>query len=207
MQGVAGAPERAAKIATRERIVDCARRLFLCNGYEATSIRSVAREAGLSDPAVHYHFGSKQELLAAVIESQAALAGDSRVHTGVCETRACLVECLVNYFFTYVRLPDLVRMLLREQIVNEPTSTETASRLAQRFVDFMALSFENVYGGRAPLLLDTVDMLLSGVLWDEILDRPDDFAQATRQPAFRERVRGLVALVLPPVCAPPGSAP
>lgn len=177
---------------------------FVRCGYEASSIRSIARHAGLSDAAIHYHFRSKQELLAAVIDSQAARAGDCRRHAGPCTTRSCLVDCVVTYFFTYVALPELIRILLREQIVNEPTTMLTGSRLVARFADAFGPAFSGLYGEGGPLLLETVDMLLSGVLWNEILDRPDDFPEATRLPAFRQRVRGLISLLLPPACAAPG---
>lgn len=204
MQGVVGTSVRAAKVATRERVVDCARRLFVRDGYEATSIRSVGREAGLSDAAIHYYFGSKQELLAAVIDSQAALAGDCRRHPDVCVTRDCLLECVLHYFFTYVRLPDLVRMLLREQIVNEPVSVESGLRIADRFQDALGPAFEHVYGEGGSVLIKATEMLLAGILWNEILDRGDDFTPVLGSVAFRQRVCGLVGLVLQPVSVPAG---
>lgn len=54
-------------IDTKERILDTAERYFAENGYAATSLRSIIAEAGVNLAAVHYHFGSKEELLKAVI--------------------------------------------------------------------------------------------------------------------------------------------
>jgi AcrR family transcriptional regulator len=49
------------------RIVDVARRSFAEQGYDATSMRSVAIEAGVDPRLVGYYFGSKQALLEACL--------------------------------------------------------------------------------------------------------------------------------------------
>ena len=48
---------------TREDLLDAAERLFALHGVNGTSLRAVTREAGANVAAVHYHFGSKEELL------------------------------------------------------------------------------------------------------------------------------------------------
>lgn len=55
-----------APAGTKDRILDAAERLFAERGVGATSLRSVIAEAGVNLAAVHYHFGSKDELLRAV---------------------------------------------------------------------------------------------------------------------------------------------
>ncbi len=52
---------------TKDKILDIAERLFGEQGYEATSLRHVIFEAGVNLAAVHYHFGSKEELLDAIV--------------------------------------------------------------------------------------------------------------------------------------------
>jgi AcrR family transcriptional regulator len=56
--------------ATRQRIVDAAREVLLTHGHSGTSTRVVADEAGVRVSLVHYHFGSKQRLLLAVLEQE-----------------------------------------------------------------------------------------------------------------------------------------
>jgi AcrR family transcriptional regulator len=51
---------------TRERILDAAERLFSERGVAAASIRDITRAAGANLAAINYHFGTKQELVAAV---------------------------------------------------------------------------------------------------------------------------------------------
>lgn len=53
--------------ATREALMDAAERLFAEQGVEAVSVRAVNAAAGLAPAAVHYHFGSKDTLLEAVL--------------------------------------------------------------------------------------------------------------------------------------------
>src|ERR1700688_4105184 len=52
---------------TRTQILDAADRLFAERGFRATSVRAITGLAGANLAAVGYHFGSKAELLAAVI--------------------------------------------------------------------------------------------------------------------------------------------
>ncbi|HYC55925.1 MAG TPA: TetR/AcrR family transcriptional regulator [Candidatus Binatia bacterium] len=51
---------------TKERILDAAEALFAAQGFSATSLRNVIGEAGVNLAAVHYHYGSKEELIRAV---------------------------------------------------------------------------------------------------------------------------------------------
>jgi len=52
---------------TRTQILDAAERLFAERGFRGTSVRAITGLAGANLAAVGYHFGSKAELLAAVI--------------------------------------------------------------------------------------------------------------------------------------------
>jgi AcrR family transcriptional regulator len=56
---------------TRERILDAAEELFARQGISGTSLRTLTRHAGVNLAAVHYHFGSKEGLLDAVVERRA----------------------------------------------------------------------------------------------------------------------------------------
>lgn len=59
-----------ARPSAREKILDCAERLFADHGVEGISLRSINAEAGLSAAALHYHFGSKPAVVAALLERQ-----------------------------------------------------------------------------------------------------------------------------------------
>lgn len=51
---------------TRQRILDVAEGLFAREGVEQVTLRAITATAGVNVAAVHYHFGSKDELLRAI---------------------------------------------------------------------------------------------------------------------------------------------
>jgi len=60
-------------------ILDAAEELFAQQGFDATSIRAVTRHAGLNPAAVHYHFGSKEVLLRALLERRITPLNEERL--------------------------------------------------------------------------------------------------------------------------------
>lgn len=56
-----------AKAAMRRALVGCAARRFKAEGYEATSLRAVARECGVTTGAIFNIFPAKAAVLAAVL--------------------------------------------------------------------------------------------------------------------------------------------
>ncbi|MGV9615219.1 TetR/AcrR family transcriptional regulator [Nocardia xishanensis] len=65
-QGRAG--RRPGKSGAREAILAAARARFAEAGFDKTSIRAVAADAGVDPALVHHYFGNKQQLFAAVVE-------------------------------------------------------------------------------------------------------------------------------------------
>lgn len=63
--------------ATRARLVKTAEKLFAEQGVDAVSVRAVNAAAGLGAASVHYHFGSKDELLRAVVLDLGATVGSA----------------------------------------------------------------------------------------------------------------------------------
>ncbi len=57
---------------TAERILKAAREQLLSEGYAALSTRSVAETAGVPLSQIHYHFGSKEELILSLLRSENA---------------------------------------------------------------------------------------------------------------------------------------
>ena len=64
---------------TKQKILDTAERLFGEHGYSVTSLRQVIAEAEVNLAAVHYHFGSKEELLDAVVLRRAGPVTQARM--------------------------------------------------------------------------------------------------------------------------------
>jgi AcrR family transcriptional regulator len=54
--------------ATRRRIIECARALFLQQGYAATTLDQIATRAGVAVQTVYFHFGNKRTVLKEVMD-------------------------------------------------------------------------------------------------------------------------------------------
>ena len=60
---------------SRDAILLAARDLFTSNGFASTTVREICQRAGVTAPAVYYHFGSKEGLFEAVVEDTLNLDG------------------------------------------------------------------------------------------------------------------------------------
>lgn len=61
-------PPSAPSDPTRERLLATAVDLFTRRGYAATSVREIVEGAGVTKPALYYHFGSKEGLYEAILD-------------------------------------------------------------------------------------------------------------------------------------------
>ncbi|MFG3247452.1 TetR family transcriptional regulator [Streptomyces sp. NPDC048187] len=63
-----GRPPRAESGDTRDRILATAREEFSERGYEKTSVRGIAKAAGVDPALVHHYFGTKEQVFEAAVE-------------------------------------------------------------------------------------------------------------------------------------------
>lgn len=73
-----------------EAILRAARELFLRHGFEGTSMDAVTAAAGVSKPTVYAHFGTKEELLDAVVKAEAGRAPAPEAFEATGDARADL---------------------------------------------------------------------------------------------------------------------
>jgi TetR/AcrR family transcriptional regulator, cholesterol catabolism regulator len=69
---------------TRQRIIEVATSYFAQHGFQATSMKAIAAEVGISPPAIYWHFQSKQDLFLASME----YLHDAFVHSVECSLTA-----------------------------------------------------------------------------------------------------------------------
>ena len=81
-----------AETVTAQLILDAARTRLLADGYAGLSTRKVANEAGVPLTQIHYHFGSKQKMVLAVldVENQRRLARQAAMY----QSRPAAVEAV-----------------------------------------------------------------------------------------------------------------
>jgi AcrR family transcriptional regulator len=126
-EGAAGsnpATTRAARrVATQTRILDAARQEFGDLGFEAATVRGVARRAGVDPSLVLQHYGSKSALFTAAIELPAGDPEEAADHlTDVLKVRAAALppemRALVRSMLTAPEASEAVRIHLDERIGN-----------------------------------------------------------------------------------------
>jgi AcrR family transcriptional regulator len=67
----------------RGELVNAARRLFIQDGYDATSMAALARAAGVAPNTIYWYFGDKDDVLIAVLE--AVMADSLAEYAGVAD--------------------------------------------------------------------------------------------------------------------------
>ncbi|MFC1410634.1 TetR/AcrR family transcriptional regulator [Streptacidiphilus sp. N1-12] len=116
---------------TRARILDIAMELFAEHGYEKTSLREIADRLGVTKAALYYHFRTKEDILAGIVESMAAPIEDAIAWGEQQDYSPGLRDEIIRRFAEGMsgRLP-----LLRFFHENQPTIRELAvgSRFKER---------------------------------------------------------------------------
>jgi AcrR family transcriptional regulator len=94
-------PNRDAK---REAILDVAARLFQERGYDATSVRDIAKAAGISQATLYYYIGSKPDALIAIHDAAMAPKLDDML--AIAQSDATPVEKLRGFIHAELRSID-----------------------------------------------------------------------------------------------------
>ncbi len=99
-----------ARAGSRDRILDAAEHLVGERGYTAASISLISKASGLPASSIYWHFGSKEGLLAAVVERGARrwLPAQSRWHS----SGGDLPTFLRGIGRAVAEHPDFVRVLM-----------------------------------------------------------------------------------------------
>ena len=67
------------KPSVRKRLMDASEQLFAEHGWNAVSIRTIVTAAGVNLAALHYHFGSKEQLLSEIFAARAKPIAEERM--------------------------------------------------------------------------------------------------------------------------------
>jgi AcrR family transcriptional regulator len=114
---------------TRDRILTVARALFAQNGYRGTSVRAITKQAGANLGAVTYHFGTKEALYEAVIDS---LVGplEERVRAVVdgpeppLDRLELLIATLIHHLSTHPEQAPIIQHELARQSALPPRARQ-----------------------------------------------------------------------------------
>ncbi|WP_329383575.1 TetR/AcrR family transcriptional regulator [Streptomyces sp. NBC_01716] len=115
---------------TRERILDAARTEFAERGFDKTSVRGIAKAAGVDPALVHHYFGTKEEVFGAAIEVsfEPAMVLPALLSGG----EEGIGERLARYFISVWENPVSRAPLLA--IIRSAVTNEAAAALLRKFV-------------------------------------------------------------------------
>jgi AcrR family transcriptional regulator len=114
-------PPNADADATKSRILESAHHLFASHGVGSTSIRDVAKRAGVSLAMVHHYFGSKDGLYVACVDAMyaelAALRAElETAFLGATSVDDLLVRAITEAYGFARKHKDAVRLLMRTTV-------------------------------------------------------------------------------------------
>jgi AcrR family transcriptional regulator len=105
-------------------IINTAEKLFSLTGFDGTSVRDIATEAGVNVAMISYYFGSKEKLMEAVFEQRTTnirikvenlLLNDSITHM---EKVNILID---DYVDKFIHQQEFHKIMMREQLIEKNT--------------------------------------------------------------------------------------
>ena len=160
---------QAAKVRTRQKVLEAARGLFAERGYEPATIRDIAKGAGMSTGAVFANFQDKAELFEAVLtEDMAGLAEVMLNGAGNGSTRDRLVNALTaGYHGSIDQLPLFQAIVARSWF--QPVAAETRQRAATQGLTDVISDILRAGIGAGEIKQDADVALLTELTWDAYL--------------------------------------
>ncbi|MFF8031828.1 TetR family transcriptional regulator [Streptomyces sp. NPDC016626] len=126
-----GRPPRTESAGTRDRILGAAREEFSARGYEKTSVRGIAKSAGVDSALVHHYFGTKEQVFEAAVEGALApafAARDAVLDAPLEEVGERMTRMIIGLWENPVtRVPLLA-------IVRSAVNNETAAGVFRRLI-------------------------------------------------------------------------
>jgi AcrR family transcriptional regulator len=190
----------------RERLLDAALRRFSAHGIAATSLRAIAVEAGVNPALVHYYFGDKARLQAAVVQERVLPAvSDLREAVAKAADVAGLVAAFVRGIGDVVGqhpwFPTLwVREVLCEggalrDVLFDHIAPQLPQLMARRFADAQRNGELNPDLDPRLVVVSLVGLTLfpaaSAPIWRRLFDADDIDAKLLRDHAIALLDRGL----------------
>ena len=160
---------QAAKVRTRQKVLEAARELFAERGYEPATIRDIAKGAGMSTGAVFANFQDKAELFEAVLtDDMTSLAETLRGGAGKGSVQKRLISALAaGYHGSLDHLPLFQAIVARSWF--QPLAAETRARAVTAQVTGVIAEILRDGIGANEIVQDADITLLTEMVWDAYL--------------------------------------
>ena len=160
------------------QIIETSERLFAQKGFDATSVRDIAEEAGINVAMISYYFGSKEKLMEAIFEAKIGKV-QMRVEALLKD------ESLLPFDKMYTLIDEHIervmhsqhfyRIMISEQLTNKnPAILQTVKQLKVRNAELISqLIKEGQQKGFFKKKVDVVLMLntMLGTVWQSIISK------------------------------------
>lgn len=139
---------------SRAEILDAAERMMSTRGFDGTSVADIARESGLPNSSIYWHFNSKAGILAAVMER-----GAERFFAAVAATALLPGETPGSYLrrslrrasAVFIEQPEFWRLFVMLALTNDDAGiAEIVRRVRARGRDNLHLLVATAYGAAGP---------------------------------------------------------
>ena len=136
--------EQAAE--TKRNLLDAALKLFAENGYSATTVRDISRNAGMADGLLYHYFpDGKKEILLVLVEEKIgeirALLRSGAEGLDDLPLAEALEQVFQNWFEVFHARKDVIKILLKEneamQIIEREKLAEIIHRGDRWFPEFL----------------------------------------------------------------------
>jgi AcrR family transcriptional regulator len=160
---------QAAKVRTRQKVLDAARGLFAERGYEPATIRDIAKGAGMSTGAVFANFQDKAELFETVLaEDMGRLAEVIESGAEGATVREKLIAALsAGYHETLDQLPLFQAIVARSWF--QPLAAEQRARASTSRLTGVITEVLRSGVGSGELVQDADVTLLTDMIWEAYL--------------------------------------
>ena len=161
---------QAAKVRTRQKVLEAARQLFAERGYEPATIRDIAKGAGMSTGAVFANFQDKAELFEAVLSTDMVKLAETMkaaaAREGSVKTRL-LAALGAGYHSSLEQLPLVQAVIARSWF--QPVAAEMRTRDAIKPI--LSVITDTLQAGvrEGELRQDADVRLLSELIYDAFL--------------------------------------
>jgi AcrR family transcriptional regulator len=211
----AEAPEARRRRARIEAILDAAALLFAGDGYERTSLGDVADKVDLTPKALYHYYGSKRDLLEAVLvrefnyfDPEVLAAARTKWHT--LSLVDALTESSVEALRDLFEHGELLRVSFTESLHGSETTRRRHDNFQRNWIKHVTAivsSYDDVPARRRNAFADHLVAILFGTAVDAILrSRPEVVGGQRGTEPSRRYVRSIVTDLLEGVLTPDTSA-
>ncbi|MEM1025453.1 MAG: TetR/AcrR family transcriptional regulator [Myxococcota bacterium] len=158
--------------ARREQILKAARLCFIENGYHPTRMDDIARAADLSKGGVYFHFKSKADVFASLVEAEYAksigfLRRVMEAKTSIAEKMQFIGRHYLEYFEAAPEAPRFF-IVMGEMALRDEALAARLLEMQRSFIDTVHQLLDE--GARAGIVRDRVDTLVVAAMLKALLD-------------------------------------